>query len=92
MKNCSNPINFCVVFANPRSKWIALEKGRSKNCVKWCKNSGKSNSAKQLLFQLDADELKKELVLTKNSTSKKKRSRNHPNVSGVLENFGFGSL
>jgi hypothetical protein len=46
-------------------------KGRSKNCVKWCKNSGKSNSAKQLLFQLDADELKKELVLTKNSTSKR---------------------
>jgi hypothetical protein len=48
-------------------------KGRSKNCVKWCKNSGKSNSAKQLLFQLDADELKKNWFY-KNSTSKEAES------------------
>jgi hypothetical protein len=61
------------VFANPL-KMNRPGKGRSKNCVKWCKNSGKSNSAKQLLFQLDADELKK-LVLTKNSTSKEAESK-----------------
>jgi hypothetical protein len=61
-------------------------KGRSKNCVKWCKNSGKSNSAKQLLFQLDADELKKELVLTK-IVLQKGQATVIPNVSGVLEKF-----
>ena len=51
-------------------------------------NSGKSNLAKQLLFQLDADELKKELVLTKNNTSKRSGVEiTIPNVSGVLEKF-----
>jgi hypothetical protein len=44
-------------------------KGRSRTVSSGAKNSGKSNSAKQLLFQLDADELKKNWFY-KNSTSK----------------------